>query len=59
MLVRVEFRLLEARLRISGYSVLVIEVPSVGRQNLCSWVVMGFKPDVLSCDLWMCMIFLG
>ena len=30
VLVRVEFRLLEARLRISGYSVLVIEVPSVG-----------------------------
>ena len=38
-----EIRLLVARLRIGGYSVPVMDVPSVGQQNLCSWVVLGFK----------------
>ena len=43
VLVKVEFRLLVARLEIGGYSIPVTDVPLVGRQNLCSWVILGFK----------------
>jgi len=33
---KMEIRLLVARVEIGGYSILVTNVPSVGQQNLCS-----------------------